>query len=38
VIVRFASFPKAQNPLIDPTSIPAFQAVAAYLQGGGIRP
>ena len=32
VIVRFASFPKAQNTLIDPTSIPAFQALAAYLQ------
>lgn len=31
VIVRFASFPKAQNPLIDPTTIPAFQAVAAHL-------
>lgn len=31
VIVRFASFPKAQNPLIDPTSIPAFQAVAEHL-------
>lgn len=33
VIVRFASFPKAQNSLIDPTSIPAFQALAAHLQG-----
>lgn len=32
VLVRFASFPKAQNPLIDPTSLPAFQAVAAYLK------
>jgi CubicO group peptidase (beta-lactamase class C family) len=31
VLVRFASFPKAQNPLIDPTSLPAFQAVADYL-------
>ncbi|MGY1408152.1 MULTISPECIES: hypothetical protein [unclassified Luteimonas] len=31
VIVRFASFPKAQNPLIDPTSIPAFQAIAEHL-------
>ena len=32
VLVRFASFPKAENPLIDPTSIPAFRAVAAYLK------
>ena len=32
VLVRLASFPKAQNTLIDPTSIPAFQAVAAYLK------
>ena len=32
VLVRFASFPKAQNPLIDPTSLPAFQAVATYLK------
>lgn len=32
VIVRFASFPKAQNTLIDPATIPAFQALAAYLQ------
>jgi len=32
VLVRFASFPKAQNPLIDPTSLPAFRAVAAYLK------
>ncbi len=31
VIVRFASFPKPQNPLIDPTSLPAFEAVADYL-------
>jgi CubicO group peptidase (beta-lactamase class C family) len=31
VLVRFASFPKPQNPLIDPTSLPAFQAVADYL-------
>lgn len=31
VLVRFASFPKAQNTLIDPTSLPAFQAVADYL-------
>ncbi len=32
VLVRFASFPKAQNPLIDPTSLPAFRAVAKYLK------
>ncbi|WP_116813171.1 serine hydrolase domain-containing protein [Steroidobacter cummioxidans] len=32
VLVRFASFPKAQNTLIDPTSLPAFKAVAAYLK------
>lgn len=31
VVVRFASFPKPQNPLIDPTSLPAFEAVASYL-------
>ncbi|UNK57569.1 beta-lactamase family protein [Pseudoxanthomonas daejeonensis] len=31
VIVRFASFPKPQNPLIDPTTLPAFEAVAKHL-------
>ncbi|WP_323796795.1 serine hydrolase [Nisaea sp.] len=31
VLVRFASFPKAQNSFIDPTSLPAYQAVAEYL-------
>ena len=31
VLVRFASFPKAQNGFIDPTSLPAYQAVAEYL-------
>ncbi len=31
VLVRFASFPKAQNARIDPTSLPAYQAVADYL-------
>ena len=31
VIVRFASFPTAKNALIDPTSLPAYQAVAEYL-------
>jgi CubicO group peptidase (beta-lactamase class C family) len=32
VLVRFASFPRPENPLIDPTSLPAFQAVADYLK------
>lgn len=32
VVVRFASFPKPQNPLIDPTSLPAFEALAEYLK------
>jgi CubicO group peptidase (beta-lactamase class C family) len=31
VIVRFASFPTAKNSKIDPTSLPAYQAVADYL-------
>ena len=31
VIVRFASFPAAKNAKIDPTSLPAYQAVAEYL-------
>lgn len=31
VLVRFASFPQAQNGLIDPTSLPAYQAVAEFL-------
>ncbi|HQP94504.1 MAG TPA: serine hydrolase, partial [Thermoanaerobaculia bacterium] len=31
VIVRFASFPTASNREIDPTSLPAFRAVADYL-------
>ncbi|MCB9769563.1 MAG: serine hydrolase [Candidatus Omnitrophica bacterium] len=31
VLVRFASFPVASNARIDPTSLPAFQAVAEYL-------
>jgi hypothetical protein len=33
VIVRFASFPTAKNAQIDPTSLPAYQAVAEYLMG-----
>jgi CubicO group peptidase (beta-lactamase class C family) len=31
VIVRFASYPSAKNAAIDPTSLPAYQAVADYL-------
>jgi hypothetical protein len=31
VIVRFSSFPIAFNSRIDPTSLPAYNAVAAYL-------
>ena len=31
VLVRLASFPRAQNGFIDPTSLPAYQAVAKYL-------
>jgi CubicO group peptidase (beta-lactamase class C family) len=31
VLVRLASYPRAQNGLIDPTSLPAYQAVAEYL-------
>ncbi|MBN7771343.1 beta-lactamase family protein [Marinobacter daepoensis] len=31
VIARFSSFPTAANAAIDPTSLPAYQAVAEYL-------
>jgi len=31
VVVRFASFPTAKNAKIDPTSLPAYEAVAEYL-------
>lgn len=31
VIVRFASHPNAKNGVIDPTSLPAYQAVAEFL-------
>ncbi|WP_238937643.1 serine hydrolase [Pseudoalteromonas sp. S16_S37] len=31
VIVRFASYPTAKNAQIDPTSLPAYQALAEYL-------
>lgn len=34
VIVRFASFPQAKNAYIDPTSLPAYRAVADYLMEG----
>ena len=33
VIVRFASHPQAKNSYMDPTSLPAYQAVAEYLMG-----
>ena len=33
VLVRFASHPQAKNAYIDPTSLPAYQAVAEYLVG-----
>lgn len=32
VIVRYSSFPNAKNAMIDPTSLPAYQAVAEYLK------
>jgi len=32
VLVRFASLPNASNPLNDPTSLPAYAAVANYLK------
>ena len=35
VIVRFASHPVAKNAAIDPTSLPAYQALADYLLGRG---
>jgi CubicO group peptidase (beta-lactamase class C family) len=31
IIVRYSSFPTAKNAAIDPTSLPAYQAVAEYL-------
>lgn len=31
VIVRLSSFPSAKNSKIDPTSLPAYQAIAEYL-------
>lgn len=38
VIVRFASYPVAGNAAIDPTSLPAYQAVAEYLMAKDARP
>jgi len=35
VLVRLASFPRAQNGFIDPTSLPAYQAVAEFLMRTG---
>ena len=32
VLVRFASMPTASNGLNDPTSLPAYRAVAGYLK------
>ena len=34
VLVRFASLPVAANTANDPTSLPAYRAVAAYLKSG----
>ncbi|WP_211216131.1 serine hydrolase domain-containing protein [Brevundimonas naejangsanensis] len=31
IIVRFASYPQAGNALLDPTSLPAYQAIAEHL-------
>ncbi len=33
VLVRLASFPEAKNAKIDPTSLPAYHAIARYLLG-----
>ena len=33
VIARFASHPVAGNAIIDPTSLPAYEAVARHLMG-----
>jgi len=33
VIVRFASHPVAANSANDPTSLPAYEAVARHLMG-----
>ena len=31
VLVRFASYPQPKHVLIDPTSLPAYEAVADHL-------
>ncbi|CCQ10116.1 Beta-lactamase class C and other penicillin binding proteins [Pseudoalteromonas luteoviolacea B = ATCC 29581] len=38
VIVRLASFPSASNSKIDPTSLPAYHAVAKYLLSSSTLP
>lgn len=38
VIARFASYPKAANPANDPTSLPAYRAVADYLMANDKNP
>jgi hypothetical protein len=35
VLVRLSSVPQAQNGFIDPTSLPAYQAVAEHLLKSG---
>ncbi|WP_231871671.1 MULTISPECIES: serine hydrolase [unclassified Oleiphilus] len=37
VIVRFSSFPTAKNAKIDPTSLPAYEALASYLSAKQIE-
>ncbi|TQV75655.1 serine hydrolase [Aliikangiella marina] len=34
VLVRFASYPTAKNAKIDPTSLPAYEALSQYLRSG----
>ncbi|MDH6294368.1 hypothetical protein SAMN03159422_00914 [Agrobacterium fabrum] len=38
VIARFSSHPVASNAANDPTSLPAYEAVARYLMGGAGKP
>lgn len=38
VIVRFASHPNPKNAAIDPTSLPAYRAVARYLMDAPAAP
>lgn len=37
VIARFGSAPWASNVFLDPTSLPAFRAMAEHLMGGGVQ-